>query len=298
MESSEMVDPMKHLFVSEYFNEQTLASVTDAIHRVHAEKGVGSGGEMFDARRFAITVEYMRKFGLSTGFCVEIGSLKYLSSKVVWGHFPEANTVGTRHDLRHSPMPFLDNSVNNIVCAEVLEHISDISYEQATTLSGLFFFLQECRRVLCPGGRMLISTPNAASLWAIQSALLEKAPMMYEWHFREFTMDEMKQIIGDIGSLKIIEHRSEFSWHLWNFSHLTDFIRGTSFSMKNRGDDQFIVIEKNDSIVPVPHNLNLPLGKHLTSTARRKISIARKMLVTKLRHKLLPQKTTQDMKAY
>ena len=293
-----MSEVMQALFNSPYFTEDTMSSVTDAIHKAHAEKGIGGGGDMFDARRFALTIEYIRKFGLHSGLCVEIGSLKYLSSQVIWGHFEGTNLVGTRHDLRHSPMPFPDGYVDNIVCTEVLEHISDVSYSQATTLSGLFYFLQEVKRVLKPGGKMLITTPNASSLWSMQCALMGRPPMMYEWHFREFTVDEMRQIIGDVGGLKIVEHRCEFAWHLWDFSYLTDFIESTSFSMGNRGDDQFLVVERDDSILPIPNQLNLPSKKQLIPTRKRRWSIGRQMAMNKLRFSLSERSTINQMRSY
>jgi SAM-dependent methyltransferase len=260
--------------------------------------GVGGGGDVFDARRIAITIEYIRRHGLSKGLCVEIGSLKYLSSKVIWSCFDAVNLVGTRHDLRHSPMPFPDNFVDNIICTEVIEHISDICYEQATTLSGIFLFLNEAKRVLRKGGRMLITTPNAASLWVLQAALLERSPMMYEWHFREFTVHEMKQIVESIGGLKLVVHNTEFVWHLWNFSHITDFIKQSSFSMSDRGDDQFIVIEKDDSIKAIPHNLNLPRREPLAPSRQRRLSLSSKMLIAKARHRFWPESTIRRMKSY
>jgi SAM-dependent methyltransferase len=291
-------DPMHEFFSTEYFDERTMASVIDAIHSAHADKGIGGGGDVFDARRIAITIEYIRRHGLSTGFCVEIGSLKYLSSKVIWSCFDAVNLVGTRHDLRRSPMPFPDNFVDNIICTEVIEHISDICYEQATTLSGVFFFLNEAKRVLKQGGRMLITTPNAASLWALQAALLGQSPMMYEWHFREFTVHEMKQIVESIGGLRLVVHNTEFVWHLWNFSHITEFLKQASFSTSARGDDQFIVIEKDDSIEAIPHSLNLPRKEPPAPSIKRRWSLSSQMLMAKARHRLWPKSTIQRMKSY
>ncbi|RQZ58393.1 methyltransferase domain-containing protein [Burkholderia cepacia] len=94
----------------------------------------------------------MKAFELHRGYCVEIGSLEYLSSKVIWSFFPGSTVRGTESDLRYDPLPFADNSVDNVICTEVIEHISDISYRQATTLNGIFFFLDEVYRVLRVGG--------------------------------------------------------------------------------------------------------------------------------------------------
>ncbi|SAK70587.1 putative S-adenosylmethionine-dependent methyltransferase/MSMEI_2290 [Caballeronia hypogeia] len=245
------------LFESQFADPVVIDQVNELIASSNATLGVGGGGSHFDARRMAISVGYMKAFGLSQGYCVEIGSLDYLTAKVVWSFFPQAQVVGTRHDLRHRPMPFPDGSVDNIVCLEVIEHISDIRYRQATTLDGIFYFLEEVFRVLRVGGRALISTPNAASLWSMMQVLREQPPMMYEWHFREFTMSELRQIVEHCG-FKVVAHNAEYAWHLWDFSFITRFLEETRFSCANRGDDQFIVIEKPAVSERRPHALNLP----------------------------------------
>ena len=107
------------------------------------------------------------------------------------------------------------------------------------------------------GGRALISTPNASSLWALQQALVKNAPLMYDWHFREFTLSEMQQIVEHAG-FKIVAHNTEFVWHLWDFTPLENFLASSGYDLSGRGDDQFIVIEKVSAPVKKPHHLMLP----------------------------------------
>ena len=210
-------------FSSPFFKDEIFVETLAHIGNEETRRGVGGGGLHFDARRYAVTVEYMKAFNLHHGECVEIGSLNYLSAKVIWSFFPDAKVQGTKTDLRYDPLPFADGSIDNILCCEVIEHISDIDYEQATLLNGLFYFLEEVYRVLRVGGRALISTPNATSLWVVQRALMGQAPMMYEWHFRELTKSELRQIVEYVG-FNVIAHNTEFTWHLWDFSPLEEFI--------------------------------------------------------------------------
>jgi Uncharacterized protein conserved in bacteria len=247
-------------FDSPFVNEKTIDEVVQRVADEGQSLGVGGGGLHFDSRRFAVTVEYMKKFGLHQGYCVEIGSLEYISSRVIWSFFPEATVRGTSNDLRNDPMPFADNSIDNLICTEVIEHISDINYKQATTLDGIFFFLDELHRILRVGGRALISTPNASSLWALQQALMKNAPLMYDWHFREFTKSEMQQIIEYAG-FNIVAHNTEFVWHLWDFSPIESFLKESNYDLSDRGDDQFIVIEKTANRIKKPHSLLLPSKK-------------------------------------
>jgi len=86
---------------------------------------------------------------------------------------------------------------------------------------------------------------------------MQQAPLMYDWHFREFTKDEMQQILRYAG-FEIVAHNTEFVWHLWDFSPLEAFIKNANFESSDRGDDQFIIVQKPAQRTRIPHNLNLP----------------------------------------
>ena len=220
--------------------------------------GVSAACKTFDARRIAMTIEYIKRFGLFKGNVVEIGDPGYASAKIVWDSFPNASVAGTAVDLRSERLPFSTATVDSLVCLEVLEHLSDVPYAQATTLSGVLFFLSEVYRVLRVGGRALITTPNASSIWVIQRALLQQPPLMYEWHFREFTPGELREIVESLGfTVRLLE--CEFVWHLWNFSPIVDFIAANGYSLEDRVDDIFLVIEKLSDTPKVRSlNLNIP----------------------------------------
>jgi len=51
------------------------------------------------------------------------------------------------------PLPFGDGAFTHVVCIDGIEHIERT-----------FDFVRECRRVLAPGGSLLISTPNVSSV--------------------------------------------------------------------------------------------------------------------------------------
>jgi SAM-dependent methyltransferase len=68
---------------------------------------------------------------------------------------------------------------DTVVCLELLEHVPN--YEQ---------LLVEVRRMLRPGGRIIISTPNKEIFSPRQSRPVNP------WHVREFTRDEFTSMLG------------------------------------------------------------------------------------------------------
>ena len=58
------------------------------------------------------------------------------------------------------PWPWPDSSVDEVLAYDVCEHISDES--DSDVKSGRIWLMNELHRVLKPGGRAIIETPNAA----------------------------------------------------------------------------------------------------------------------------------------
>jgi SAM-dependent methyltransferase len=86
---------------------------------------------------------------------VEHLATQYPDYEFIDGHFP--------------PMPYEDNRFDTIVTFQVIEHIQDDQ-----------LFLKEIHRILKPGGKALITTPNI-------KMTLTRNP----WHIREYTADEL-----------------------------------------------------------------------------------------------------------
>ncbi len=72
------------------------------------------------------------------------------------------------------PLAFADGSFDCVISFQVIEHI-----EQDAE------FVREIHRVLRPGGKFIVTTPNAPMS-------LTRNP----WHVREYTADELKDLLG------------------------------------------------------------------------------------------------------
>jgi SAM-dependent methyltransferase len=79
------------------------------------------------------------------------------------------------------PIPFADDCFDFVVSFETVEHISEDGE-----------FVREIRRVLRPGGRLLISTPNG------DVSTVDGTPLN-EWHIREYTLGSLKELLENAG---------------------------------------------------------------------------------------------------
>jgi ubiquinone/menaquinone biosynthesis C-methylase UbiE len=89
--------------------------------------------------------------------------------------------------IESSHLPFEDESFDSISCVEVIEHL-----ELRLTTA----ILAEFVRVLRPGGKLIISTPNYDSLWPFVEVMVNRfSKVTYEEQhitkFRRMTLDTL-----------------------------------------------------------------------------------------------------------
>jgi SAM-dependent methyltransferase len=103
-----------------------------------------------------------------------------------------------------------------ILALEVFEHLADRETDDLTerakfNASGQLSFLAECKKLLKPDGKLVITTPNAAGWCAIARILNGEPPRMYDEHVREVAQHEMHWLIDQAG-LKCVHNEG---WDCW-----------------------------------------------------------------------------------
>ena len=157
--------------------------------------------------------------------------------------------------------PFLglaDNSYDVVISFQVIEHIKkDLT------------FLQEIHRVLKPGGRALISTPNI-------SMSLSRNP----WHIREYTSNELEllvkkvfskvQMLGITGNDKVMTYfddnrksvKKMMQWDILNLQYrLPAFLLKAPYEFLNRLNRNKLKSE-NSMLISQIHHSDYLLSDH------------------------------------
>lgn len=155
------------------------------------------------------------------------------------------NYEAARVDLEFDPLPFKDESIDWVLCCEVLEHM------EIDPMS----MLSEINRVLKPEGRLLLTTPNVVSSTGLHKMLLGLEPYLfmqyhrtreYHRHNYEYSIHTLFQVLKAAG----------FSGKLWTEDTFEDgrpstveALRRAGFTVQHTGDNIFALCRKDGPVI-------------------------------------------------
>ncbi len=145
------------------------------------------------------------------------------------------------------PFPFPDRSIDRILCEHMIEHVDA---EHGTAL------LAECRRVLVPGGRLRLATPDLTNVLSLGDVDLDERRRAYiAWSNAEFGL-------GDEGAVTVI-NRLFHEWghrFLYDEATLREALVGAGFTNVQRvavghsDDPDFAGIDFHGESIPAEWN--------------------------------------------
>ncbi len=156
-------------------------------------------------------------------------------------------------DAEKDRFPYADEHFSTVLCCELLEHLP----------TDPMFMMGEINRILKPGGHLVLSTPNLASLRALAGILQGFNPQLFSAyirprngvvdarHAREYTPYEMRKLLEDSGFEVALLETGPFREELKpEFGWVEHLLTGTCFRREHRGEGIYAVGRK---VGPVRH---------------------------------------------
>lgn len=163
--------------------------------------------------------------------------------------FPGVLWENTNYDLRFS-WQTTPSSADLVLCTELVEHLSDPVNEQSFNEGfyklGFIALLRESHKAIKPGGYLLLTTPNATSVYNLREMLRGKPPWFFIKHVREYTMNEVVELLKNTG-FEVVRKRDIHCMTVMAYADyvpIFQLLLENGFPVEGRGDDLFVLARK------------------------------------------------------
>jgi glycosyltransferase involved in cell wall biosynthesis len=156
-------------------------------------------------------------------------------------------------NVERDRFPFPNGHFDVALCCELIEHLREDPMHM----------LAELHRVVKWGGLVILTTPNIASAFSVQEAMVGRTPNIYnlynrkhpaDRHAREYTPAEVRIALESAG-FKVLRLFTENVWHETDEAFL-DWLDKTDVPRGLRGDNIYAVGRKqSERIERYPHEL-------------------------------------------
>jgi 2-polyprenyl-3-methyl-5-hydroxy-6-metoxy-1,4-benzoquinol methylase len=167
-------------------------------------------------------------------------------------NFSSAEHSCKNFDLRR-PFPIKSNSFDLVVCMEVIEHLTDIPSEDPIIagtyrVSGVMNMLSESLRVLVPGGKLFLTTPNICGYKNLDNILSGSHPFGFQPHQRELSMVEVAEYVTKAGfsisEIQTVEVWNHHSLAINKLKKVKEMLGTFGYEKRNRDDCIFVIASK------------------------------------------------------
>jgi len=157
---------------------------------------------------------------------------------------------------RTNPYPYKQNSFDMVLCCEVLEHLVLSPFE----------VFNQVYKILKPGGRLILTLPNAVRLSNLGSMLIGQNifdkfhKVVHGRHNREYTLEEIRTLATKYGyEIEKLETRDRFDYDLvdmhsvaynginklpYTKKYLLELLTSLDQTVENRGDNIYLAAVK------------------------------------------------------